>query len=209
MRVSGLWVRAVIFESLASGLALAIYIADNGQGALAMAALLAAANAMVLLVGKLVEINRNAYTAKLEGENKADFFGRALYRIALGMPRMKALEESAGEIAYAKLRHDVRTSLKKHALGGGEDRDFAGVSSHPQDNADARDTEAGDSVQRYATFSMFVSTVLPSFMVFAFIGSSILSRSPFSMLLFSALLVFAVPSFYSIGNLFMWRRLFA
>jgi hypothetical protein len=65
------------------------------------------------------------------------------------------------------------------------------------------------SAQRYALVNMFVSTIVPSFMVFAFIGTTILSQANFSMLPFSVSLVIFIPLSYAIGNSLLSRKMYA
>lgn len=63
------------------------------------------------------------------------------------------------------------------------------------------------SMQRYATINMFVSTILPSFIIFAFIGETILSPGTESLFAFSIVVTLMLPLVYLAGNAFMWRRL--
>jgi hypothetical protein len=69
--------------------------------------------------------------------------------------------------------------------------------------------EMEESAQRYATINMFISTILPSFLVFAFVGNSVLSGTGFSTFLFSITFLIMVPLAYAFGNAFMWKRLLA
>ncbi len=65
-----------------------------------------------------------------------------------------------------------------------------------------------ESVQRYATINMFLSTVVPSFIVFAFIGSALLSQREGSLLTLSIALLIALPVAYGVCNTMLSRRLF-
>ncbi|MDE1845818.1 MAG: hypothetical protein KGH53_00845 [Candidatus Micrarchaeota archaeon] len=66
-----------------------------------------------------------------------------------------------------------------------------------------------DALQRSSTISMFLSTLLPSFILFLFIGSSILSQAAPNLIIFSLVLLFAVPLVYAINSLSFARRLIA
>ena len=68
---------------------------------------------------------------------------------------------------------------------------------------------AEDSLQRYATISMFISTIVPSFLVFAFIGTAILSQASFNLLPFSVSMLILIPLAYAVGNSLLSRRLYA
>ncbi len=54
--------------------------------------------------------------------------------------------------------------------------------------------------QKYATINMFLSSVLPSFIIFGFVGSSIISQGNPSLLTFSVIMLFALPVLYAFGN---------
>lgn len=54
--------------------------------------------------------------------------------------------------------------------------------------------------QRYATINMFLSSVLPSFIIFGFVGSSIISQNDPSLMAFSVIMIFALPLLYAVGN---------
>jgi hypothetical protein len=55
-------------------------------------------------------------------------------------------------------------------------------------------------MSRYATCGMFVTTIAPSFVIFSFIGSLLISQSASSTELMSIALVAAIPIAYSIIN---------
>ena len=55
-------------------------------------------------------------------------------------------------------------------------------------------------MSRYATCSMFVSTIAPSFVIFSFIGSLLISQSASSIEFMSIALIAVIPIAYSIIN---------
>ena len=61
-------------------------------------------------------------------------------------------------------------------------------------------SQSNSLMSRYATCSMFVSTVAPSFVIFSFIGSMLISQSSSSMEFMSISLIAAIPVVYSIIN---------
>ncbi|MDE1856363.1 MAG: hypothetical protein KGH49_03985 [Candidatus Micrarchaeota archaeon] len=65
------------------------------------------------------------------------------------------------------------------------------------------------ALQRSATINMFLSTMVPSFIIFAFIGQTIISQSTYGLLGLSLLLLIVVPFAYSAGAALMARRLIA
>ncbi len=64
-----------------------------------------------------------------------------------------------------------------------------------------------ESVQRYSTASMFAAVILPSFILFSLIGSSVMSAGSGSMDTIYLMLVCAVPALYSVCSLLISRRL--
>ncbi len=222
MLLKGEYIGVAICELLAVALAFFIYLVNSDYGITLLLALIFVSNVTVFGARALLAANRRIYGRMREREGFDSFLSRALYRTASGVPYMKALDQSVEEINDAKLKRKVRLSLRRYLIsasdfgfGSGEGmriKDARWAVEETARNARAAEeqhTDMEESAQRYATFNMFISTILPSFMVFAFIGSSILSRASFSLLVFSSLLVLVVPIFYSIGNLLMWRRFFA
>lgn len=64
-----------------------------------------------------------------------------------------------------------------------------------------------DSLQRGSTINMFLSTLLPSFALFTFVGGSILSQGPPNLILLSALLLILIPLLYALNMRSFARRL--
>lgn len=60
--------------------------------------------------------------------------------------------------------------------------------------------------QSSATITMFLSTILPSFVVFAFIGTTIISNSLPNMLLFSIAMLLILPMAYAVSHAQLSRR---
>jgi hypothetical protein len=63
------------------------------------------------------------------------------------------------------------------------------------------------SMQRYSTMSMFVAVILPSFVLFSFIGSSVLFNSYAGAALIYPVLVCFLPAAYALSSLLISRGL--
>ncbi len=74
-------------------------------------------------------------------------------------------------------------------------------------SAKAEEAKRGSALQRYATLNMFLSAIAPSFIVFIFVGSTIVAGSSASMLAISTVLLVALPLAYSFGSFAFARRL--
>jgi len=70
----------------------------------------------------------------------------------------------------------------------------------------ASNATKGSVMQRYATLNMFLSAIAPSFIVFLFVGSSIISSSYASLLALSVVLLVVVPLTYAFGMFAFERR---
>ncbi|MGC8676360.1 MAG: hypothetical protein ACP5T3_02485 [Candidatus Micrarchaeia archaeon] len=129
----------------------------------------------------------NVVAANESGEVKQQLI-RFKNSVVLGMPIDKAIAQLGIEVSGDNIAMAV-ASLKTH------------------DERHASETEG--SIQTYATLNMFISTIAPSFVIFAFVGTAVIAGAFSNMLLLSVLLLFAVPLAYAFGNLLMSRRLYA
>jgi len=64
-----------------------------------------------------------------------------------------------------------------------------------------------DSLQRNSTINMFLSTLLPSFLLFIFVGTSVISPSQTGLLFISLMILIVVPSIYALSSTLFSRRL--
>ncbi|MDE1827863.1 MAG: hypothetical protein KGH65_01745 [Candidatus Micrarchaeota archaeon] len=64
-----------------------------------------------------------------------------------------------------------------------------------------------DSLQRGSTVNMFLSTLLPSFLLFIFVGTSVISPSQTGLLFISVMVLIVVPSLYALSSTVFSRRL--
>ncbi len=81
------------------------------------------------------------------------------------------------------------------------------ISHETREDEKASRMEAG--VQRHSTISMFISTILPSFVMFAFVGSSVISGSGAGLLPFALAMLAVLPFSYALGYSELCRRYFA
>jgi hypothetical protein len=141
----------------------------------------------------------------------------------MGGSHLRAILDAEDGLDSATLRDKVKESFRRHLMGEEfrirmdteEGKGYAkAAGSRPRDVVRGhafylrtKRAEIEEAAQRYATLNMFLSTILPSFLVFAFIGESILSRGGFGTLLFSLVLLVLIPMAYAAGNVIMWRRL--
>jgi hypothetical protein len=65
-----------------------------------------------------------------------------------------------------------------------------------------------ESIQKYATVNMFLATVLPSFVIFSFMGGIVLTQRDSSLFLLSMAMLIVLPFMYLIGTVFLNRRLY-
>lgn len=141
--------------------------------------------------------NMPLYSSLLKIINSSD--DRELKEILLPLSKKEYLEgsekpfnENSSKLSKMFDGSGLPLSLKPSAL-----RIFT-------EKINSEDEEKASSIeqysQRYATINMFLSSVLPSFIIFGFVGSSIISQSNPSLLIFSVIMLFALPALYAVGN---------
>jgi hypothetical protein len=223
LEVSPLLLRIACSQLVAMALSVMIYCACALNGAPAFLAVLLAASVSVQPIALLLSINRQAYKRNKARGSLLDYFHRVFFYKAKGGSYLRALQNSEEYVEDPLLRERIASAGRTHLMGGEvqneADLDVAviggGRSAVSEEirrqklMTNSKQAEVEESSQRYATFSMFISTILPSFLVFAFIANTILSQGGFGILLFSCILLLFIPLLYSLGNALMWRRLFA
>lgn len=63
------------------------------------------------------------------------------------------------------------------------------------------------SIQKFATANMFLAVIAPSFILFAFIGNSIISQGQSDLRLLYVLLLGVIPALYALSSLLFSRRI--
>lgn len=183
------------------------------------------------LLNLLLEYNKKSHLQKLLREDLVSSLYRVCYRKSKGGSFLKAVNDVANEETSQSLKAILSQSAKKLAMGAdflsaiGSNPAFVDHSllknlegssaeeikvkllEHSFNSAKAH-SEMDEALNRNATVNMFLSVVLPSFLLFAFVGSSIVSEVEASMLLLSITIVIFVPAFYALGNRLLYRRLF-
>lgn len=209
-------VDALLTEAIAVAVSLFIYLCSSAQGYAELLLLIAASTLSEAGIRAMLGINRRNSNEKVSREAHAAWLYSTLYSHRSGIPYEKAMFLSGKRIDYAPLKESVMRALRHRTMHAGAQSGIVGNSRWALGELrkgfrkkEATRADAEESTQRYATFNMFVSTVVPSFMIFAFIGSSILSRSSFSVAAFASVLLLGVPLLYSLGSMLMWRRLLA
>ncbi len=66
---------------------------------------------------------------------------------------------------------------------------------------------AASRLQRYATANMFVSTIVPSFVIFGFIGSLVISQKAVGISALVVIMNLIIPFLYALSNFTMYRGL--
>lgn len=215
---------AVCVQGVALFLAFVIYYAGNEKGPEAFLFTLSISTLSLFATCFLVKLNAEAYRGRELRRELLDYFYRIAYYRARGGSYFKALFEAQKSAKHSHLKERISQTARKHLMSGkrargdgnwdentirdGEDG-VREVIRMERLRASSRQAEMEESTQRYATFSMFISTIAPSFLVFAFVGNAVLSQGGFGMALFSSTLLLLIPFLYAISNLLMWRRLFA
>jgi|GEM_PF-2528455 hypothetical protein len=141
-----------------------------------------------------------------------------------GLPLLASIEKVAAAVELAELKQDLLLLSRRMKLGERlEDSvnsinslkealtlrqdlpvalDIAGISttlSSYEIELKERLSVIEAACQRYATVNMFISTILPSFIIFSFIGGAIISNSAPSTLLFGTAMLIALPMVYSVS----------
>lgn len=188
----------------------------------------------VMAINALLESNAEAYLRKRLEEGTVEFLYRVTYYKRRGGSYLRAVGKAVNGTADEGTKRIAGRASKGLMLGGGL---ASGIASGGEFRGEAllrnlrlsgtddlgqvrcalaahelrlgeRQSAIEESSQRYAITNMFISTIVPSFLVFAFIGSAILSPAGFSMLLFSVSLLIFIPLSYAIGNSLLSRRLY-
>lgn len=138
----------------------------------------------------------SAGAAHREGRGVSGLFSEMGMRLALGQDFDESARSSRrldGSAANAVVR-DISS-----AYSAGFDLASAVGNAHSQLAAKRSDEFSSHlvSVQRHASLSMMTGTILPSFLVFAFVGYSIVHYSQSMFTLFTIALLIILPSAYA------------
>ncbi len=224
MRLPAKFERLSAIAAVSLPLTSLMYFAGSGAGIYPLVLIFAAVTIVIYSIQSLLELHRKNYRRKKTREDFAGYLHRLAFYRGKGGSYLKALEKAESGIDDPALRRDARASRKlflmegaRHAepgrfgpgiISGGKTGVEEAINGYALDQ-NSKQADIEESAQRYATFNMFISTILPSFLIFGFIGNSIMSQSGFGIFMFSAFLLLAVPLIYAIGNALMWRRLLA
>ena len=209
----------------AVALACLLYYVNGANGVAPLLLLLCLSTTTVFLIGLLLSFNRQLHERVLMRERFVECLGKLTYSKAKGCTSMGAIRAACKGIDNPRLKAAAEKAQRKHRLGGSFLRHFSSLAelsgyaplsdlrSDPEDIVrshgfymESKRAEIEEAAQRYATINMFLSTILPSFLVFAFVGDAILSQGGFDMPAFSVSLLLLLPLAYSVGNALMWRR---
>jgi hypothetical protein len=205
-----------------------LYCVNGTSGAVALVCIVAASVACVFSIKFLLAFNRTNYDSKMLYDSFIDYLRMLAYYRRIGVSQFRSMHDASEETESERLRATSQKAFKRHMMGENfldylvslkPLRERLGIickSADPEDIvrksalfSGLKRAEMEESAQRYATINMFISTILPSFLVFAFVGNAVLSGTGFSTFLFSITFLIMVPLAYAFGNAFMWRRLLA
>jgi hypothetical protein len=201
----------------------------NGMsGVVPLICIVAASITCVFSILFLLSSNRQNYDSKMLYDSFVDYLRMLTYYRRIGISQFKSMHDASEETESEKLRATSQKAFKRYIMGESfldylvslkPLRERLGSICKVADPgeivrkdalfSDLKRAEMEESAQRYATINMFISTILPSFLVFAFVGNAVLSGAGFSTFVFSITFLIMVPLAYAFGNAFMWRRLLA
>ncbi|MCL5419934.1 MAG: type II secretion system F family protein [Candidatus Marsarchaeota archaeon] len=229
-----LWVSAQVIAASAALALLLAYINGTGSPYWLLAFLIVsvpfAASAVLLLRGTRA-IERGM---RLEEELAESLYTLTYYK-SRDLPLCKALARAAREARSEQVSSALGAIARRIRLGEspGEAMHYVGsergmpmlAESCSGDAADSgisqvhrlldayeyllaeRRSRALESMQKYATINMFLSTILPAFTVFSFMGEIILAQKDTGIFLFSVMMLVMLPLIYVIGIAMQKRRL--
>lgn len=189
----------------------------------------------IVAIHLLLKSNAEAYRKRKLSDGLAEFLYRVGYYKSRRGSYFRAVGRAAQGTSASDLRRIVDRASRELKLGGGlftglvSDKAFEGeallknlrlsgadnigqirsaLEAHEL-HRNERQSMIEESSQRYALINMFISTIVPSFLVFAFIGTAILSQASFNLLPLSVSLLIVIPLSYAIGNSLLSRRMYA
>lgn len=166
---------------------------------------------------------KNAYKKKIFIDELFRSADSILHYKSCGMPSVSAISKTISSAETPELKASLELIRSQFILGeipdpapqangiddiiseAGKGSIFAGPGElrHVVDSHELALGEKLSSLeaksQRNATINMFVSTILPSFIIFAFIGSTIISGSAPSLLFFSIIMLAILPVAYALS----------
>ncbi|MEM0147061.1 MAG: hypothetical protein QW091_00605 [Candidatus Micrarchaeaceae archaeon] len=206
--------------TLAFSSAIAIIAGIVSTHASDMLFLLLPSIAFAYIVRLLIRHARHAYESNIYKRHLFDVLERLNYYVQKGLPLVSAIDLAlTGESETITRR--MRVAKRELLLGLGlEDvlyrldlaygkSDLASSLEAHKAHDERHAAELEGSMQTYATLNMFVSTIAPSFIVFAFIGSTVIAGSLNGLFAMSLALLFLVPLAYAFANVLMYRRMYA
>ncbi len=222
-----------LFFLCAAALGAAISYADSELSAQYIAVNTVISACAVYILYILHRLSSSLRSESLRTEDFIDASGRISYYIESKIPTLSAIERAAkscnnkaaagilGSTAMRmKLGEDIQHAInsasssdkrihqivERNIQAGGVD--FGSIYSSYRSMRADKDTSNASAMSRYSTVNMFISTVAPSFVIFSFIGSMLISRESTSIAAMSLVLVIALPIMYALSSSSLNRRLF-
>lgn len=166
---------------------------------------------------------KNAYNKSLLRNELSRSINSILHYKSCGIPSISAIDKVLSTVEVPELKISLGLIKSRFILGeipetASRIQTIDDVISGPGKNKifaepgelrqiiDSHELAVGEKLssleaksQRNATINMFVSTILPSFIIFAFIGSTIISGSSPSILSFSIIMLAVLPVAYALS----------
>lgn len=215
-----------VVAAAASGLAISAIVSRvSGQGTGYFALLWSACTASFVSILFLYNEFKSCTDCSAEADEFMKCLGRMSYYRSSGMTLSKSLGRAAASSPDAKVSSLMRNVSRRTGLGDDlgdaiaaalrRERRLSAVLSRYMKSHDQTVEEsvsmyesrrrekvaAANSLSaRYATLNMFLSTIAPSFVMFSFIGSMLISQESGGIGFMSIAMIAAIPSVYSMVN---------
>ncbi len=231
MRITSFLKRAAAVASLSGGLTLALYAIEYPSNASWIAASsVASISASLVIVYSISMARRSGERREFDNEISGSLSAAIFYNSS-GIPLQRSIEMSVGAKSLARQPllqlarrielgqrfHDAFFAIPSLAGSGA----FGTASTHSEitipaigalvalraQTNKAKAATLESSVQKYSTVGMFLAVILPSFVLFSFMGSSVLLNSASGSAFLYPVLVCALPAAYALCSMIVLRRL--
>jgi hypothetical protein len=210
----------------AAAICSALFYADGGSASIYL--LLPASIIFVATVHGLMQHFRILYSKHAREEELAKALRLFMYCTSRGMPTIKAIEKIQSEASYSATVSLLRRASKRMKMGEGlgeaieragfSCQDFLVKALKAKPLAEALEEHERRRKERLlhikessgmrATMSMFVSTIMPSFIIFAYVGGNVAYSERTGILPFSLGICLMLPAIYAICASMLRRGLF-
>ncbi len=210
-----------------------VFVSSNSLSRIYLVAFLPVFIFFAYAIFLFLSLSRRMRSLKFLNEGYMQTLRRLQYLRSRGFPLFRSLEKIAKSetdsaavkaafdyvskgsklgVPFSKCVENSQIAIGLKTTGTKIDNDDANVAAmlKEQSYVDSRRVSKIEiSVQKFATLKMFVSTILPSFFVFLFVGSSVISGSGFGLEFLSISLLIFVPLAFSAVSFLHDRCIYA